>query len=272
MMFYPRLTTGPKLLPFGLPPPRSGLEDLCLQMREWHDKWSRRMGFGASVGMADLVQVGASVGAVVCPLGPRMRTFVGRRDGAAPGDSARLPDVRAPADDLIRLFRYKTIGPHQLVALVGAHTTSQQRAVDPARAGDPQDSTPGVWDTLFYAETTMPDEDEVGVGDGDDAAGDRNATAPRVFRFASDVALAQHPTTSDEWSAFAENGAQVHWNRVSETHTSAFSSFERASERVVYGRFSIHVVVTDAKRTPETRTSPAPTSGSACWGSTTSTT
>lgn len=180
---------------------------MCVQMRQWHGNWTSQ---GFPITMADLIQVGASVGAVSCPLGPRTRTFVGRRDWNSDGDgdesppnnSSLLPSALAPAGDLIRLFRDKTISPHALVALVGAHTTSQQRSVDAGRAGAPQDSTPGVWDTLFYGQTDGSSPEPV---------------PPRVFMFPSDVALAADPTTADEWRSFAGSGGQVHWNQVSNT-------------------------------------------------------
>lgn len=174
---------------------------MCDQMREWFANWT---GLGFPITMADLIQMGANVGAVVCPLGPRTRTFVGREDwngdDAPPNNSSLLPSALSPADDLIRLFRDKTIGPHALVALVGAHTTSQQRTVDVELAGAPQDSTPGVWDTLFYSETD---------GSAPEPA------PPGVFNFPSDVALASHPTTSDEWRSFSGTGGQEHWNQAS---------------------------------------------------------
>ena len=56
-----------------------------------------------------------------------------------------MPDVHAPADDLIALFEDKTITPHDLTALMGAHSTSKQSGVDPSKAGASQDTTPGVW-------------------------------------------------------------------------------------------------------------------------------
>ena len=44
-------------------PRNKGLEEIVEHMKEWHQRWS---GYGVS--MADLIQMGASVGAVVCPL------------------------------------------------------------------------------------------------------------------------------------------------------------------------------------------------------------
>jgi hypothetical protein len=148
--------------------------------------------------MADLIQMGATVATVVCPLGPRIRSFVGRKDSAKPAKDSLLPNVFAPADDLIALFERKTIRPHGLTALVGAHTTSQQRFVDTTRALDPQDSTPGVWDIRFYAETLNP-----------------NAPS-NIFKFAADVKFSTHPRMADEWAKFASpKDGQDHWNDVS---------------------------------------------------------
>jgi len=141
----------------------------------------------------------ANVATVVCPLGPRVRSFVGRTDSAVPNKSELLPSPFAEAVDLIRLFRDKTISPHSLVALLGAHTTSQQRAVNATRAGDPQDSTPGVWDVLYYEQTY----------------GSVEAPA-RVFKFPSDIALAKYAITAREWVTFLGSAGQEHWNKVSD--------------------------------------------------------
>lgn len=171
-------------------PDNNGLQPIAAKMREWHAKY-RSYG----VGMADLIQFGATVATVTCPLGPRIRTYVGRVDRAEAGPEGLLPSPFQSADELIAMFRDKTISPHGLVALVGAHTTSQQAFVDPSRAGDPQDSTPGVWDVKFYGETTA-----------------RNPPK-KVFKFPSDVALSQHPLTRDEWKEFTPAGSgQRHWN------------------------------------------------------------
>jgi hypothetical protein len=141
--------------------------------------------------------MGATVATVVCPLGPRVRSFVGRKDNAMLPPDGLLPDVNDPADKLINLFLDKTIKPHGLAALVGAHTTSQQRFFKPQRALDPQDSTPGVWDVLFYPQTLQ-------------------ANPPRrVLKFPSDVVLSTHSRIADEWKQFAGPGGQEHWNDVS---------------------------------------------------------
>ncbi|KAK8012799.1 versatile peroxidase VPL2 [Apiospora marii] len=173
-------------------PDNNGLQDICQKVNGWYDSWNKK---GYPVTRADIIQMAATVATVVCPLGPRVKSYVGRVDVAKAGPPNLLPGVDQSADDLIALFRDKTIGPHSLTALVGAHTTSQQFFVNTTRAGDPQDSTPGVWDVLFYGQTlgTKP-------------------TPPRVFKFNSDIALSQHPQTAPEWKKFATAGGQQDWN------------------------------------------------------------
>ncbi|KAJ4335420.1 hypothetical protein N0V95_008899 [Ascochyta clinopodiicola] len=167
------------------------------------------------VSMADLIQFAAKHAVVsksplpkprciktppnnlpACPLGPRIRTFVGRKDSTKANQDGLLPSVNDSADQLITLFAAKTITAHNLVALLGAHTTSQQSFVDPSRASAPQDGTPGVWDTLFYNQT-------LGLG----------PLPKAVLRFPSDVVLARDPRTSDEWLKFSIGAkGQEHWN------------------------------------------------------------
>jgi hypothetical protein len=142
------------------------------------------------------------VATVVCPLGPRVRTFIGRKDDSTLPPPNLLPDVNASAESLIELFDNKTIKPHGLVTLVGAHTTSQQRFFNPSRALDPQDSSPGVWDVRFYNETLMANPPK------------------RVLKFPSDIALSLDPRGSDEWKQFTDPAsAQAHWNDVSRNHS-----------------------------------------------------
>lgn len=170
-------------------PENNGLQHIA---RVTIDFWNKYKQYGVRI--ADLIQMGANVATVVCPLGPRVRTFVGRTDSSRPAVNGLLPDVFAEADKLIELFENKTIRVHGLTALVGAHSVSQQHFVNTSRNGDPQDSTPGIWDVAFYSETT-------------------SATAPiRVFKFPSDVKLSKHSLASAEWNQFA--AGQGHWNEV----------------------------------------------------------
>lgn len=174
----------------------AGLRDMGAKYKEVYDKYRNTLGF-SNVGMADLIQMGANVATVVCPLGPRTRSWVGRKDSNVPNTRGLLPSVFGEAEPLIRLFQDKTISPRGLIALLGAHTTSQQTRINVTRAGDPQDSTPGVWDTLYYRET---------LG---------TVKAPeRVFMFPSDVNLARYAGTKGDFEDFAGRGGQAKWNEV----------------------------------------------------------
>ncbi|OMP82656.1 Manganese peroxidase 1 [Diplodia seriata] len=167
----------------------NGLQDIIGKMITVQKHWG--------VGMADLIQFAAVHAVVTCPLGPRIRFFAGRQDNStkAGGPDGLLPGVNDSADKLIQLFQDKTISPHELAALVGAHTASQQSFVDPSKAGAPQDSTPGVWDVRFYNQTTS------------------NTVPKKVFRFASDVVLANDSRVQDEWVQFTDPvKGQKHWN------------------------------------------------------------
>jgi hypothetical protein len=173
-------------------PENGGLLPVCGQMKTWHDKYSR---YGVS--MADLIQFAANVATVSCPLGPRIRTFIGRKDFAVAPPRGLLPSPFGSSDQLLALFAAKSFSADGLVALMGAHSTSQQFGVNRTRAGDPQDSTPGVWDVKYYGETISTNPPQ------------------QVFRFQSDINLANDPRLRNSWNAFVPDSAQGAWNRVS---------------------------------------------------------
>ncbi|KAG0648797.1 Versatile liquid phase peroxidase 2 [Hyphodiscus hymeniophilus] len=106
-----------------------------------------------------------------------------------------LPNTNSPAEQLIELFGNKTINFKDLIALIGAHTTAQQFFVDTTKAGQPLDSTPGVWDVAFYSEVLTP-------------------TPPSgVFRLPSDQALASDPETNPGFGVFSDpTSGQANWN------------------------------------------------------------
>ena len=134
-------------------PENKGLQPIRLKALELLLRWGP---YG--VGAADLIQFMANVATVTCPLGPRVRVFVGR-ENSSKSPTGLLPNVHSNAHTLLELFANKTITPEGLVALVGAHTSSNQFFVEPKKFGAPQDSTPGVWDVSFYNETLSTKND-----------------------------------------------------------------------------------------------------------------
>lgn len=168
-----------------------GLGDIANLILSWHDAFSH---YSPAPSVADLIQMGAIVATVTCPGGPRIRAFVGRPDvdAAVPAPPHHLiPQPTADPQTIISMMAAKTLSATDLVALLGAHTVSRQFFADPLYAGFPQDTTDGVFDTNFYAETGAQDAP---VG---------------VYRIASDVALAGDPATQALWKDYAGADAQT---------------------------------------------------------------
>ncbi|PVI06106.1 class II peroxidase [Periconia macrospinosa] len=164
----------------------NGLEDIVYKLKDLREMFN--------VGMADMFQFAATHAAVSCPLGPRIRVFVGRKDSDRTPPIGLIPTPFATADRIIRFFRNKTIPPQDLVALLGAHTVSKQFFVNLKRAGAPQDSTPGVWDVLYYKQT---------LGEN---------LQPEVFRFQSDINVSKDRRTEEKFRDFAGRQSQERWN------------------------------------------------------------
>ncbi|KAI9158250.1 Versatile peroxidase [Paramyrothecium foliicola] len=170
----------------------NGLHHICAQMRIWYEKYK-----AYGVTMADMIQMSATVGTVVCPLGPRIRSYVGRKDSSVPSPEGTLPGPKASADEILAKFADKTISAAGIVALLGSHTTSQQHHVEPTRKGDPQDSTPGVFDTRYFQETLDPNAPK------------------RVYKIQSDINLANDPRTNAIWKSFSSPiVGQIRWNEA----------------------------------------------------------
>lgn len=131
----------------------------------------------------------------MCPLGPRLLTWVGRSNDGRTNEYGLLPDTHASPDSLIQLFDDKTIGVKDLISLIGAHSVATQRFVDPSKAGQPLDSTPGIWDVKFYGEALQK-------------------TPPSgVFRLPSDNAFANDNATVTGFKVFSDpNIGQATWN------------------------------------------------------------
>ncbi len=175
-------------------PDNSGLEGIAPKMQAWYDKWRHH-----GAGMADLIQMAANVATASCPLGPRVRSFVGRNDSSVPAPEGRLPHVTDGAETLVALFEDKTISLGELIALLGAHSVSTQRFVARDHVGPPQDGTPGVWDVSWFNKT---------IGEN---------PPPWMLILQSDLALVAHQGAQEVWAAFAKGSkeAQDAWNDVS---------------------------------------------------------
>ncbi|TVY27414.1 Versatile peroxidase [Lachnellula hyalina] len=143
-----------------------------------------------SVSIADLIIVASSVAIVTCPGGPRVQTYVGRKDSSTPAPNGRLPDAHADAASLSVLFANKGFDAVDLAALIGAHSTSKAFTQPDMPFGAAQDSTPGLWDIDYYAQTL--------------------STVANVFSFQADRNLAGDATVGKEFKGFVGNKGK--WN------------------------------------------------------------
>lgn len=136
-----------------------------------------------NISAADLVQFAGNLGTRACAGGPLVRTWVGRKDNSAAAPPGLLPPGFGPgadADSLIGLFADKGISAQDLAALIGAHSVSQAFAqqINGIPAAGSQDSTPTVWDTVYYSEV-LDSKNETGVFDFES---DRNLAADGTTR------------------------------------------------------------------------------------------
>jgi hypothetical protein len=136
------------------------------------------------VGVADMIAFAGSHATVSCPLGPTVKTMIGRTDSskAAPNEMLLPGNATLSADAIISSFADKGLSAPDVAALIGAHTSAKQFFVDPTKAGEAQDRTPGVWDVDYYSDTT---------------------TKPAgVFVFQSDINLSQDPRSGPTFKSF----------------------------------------------------------------------
>jgi len=146
------------------------------------------------VSNGDILHVAGILAVGICPGGPQIETWIGRREARNVAPRGLLPNVNDAVPKIVARFYDLNLTVTDLIALIGAHTTATQQFVDPARAGESQDSTPDIWDVKFYGETF-------------------NRTTPEgVFKFASDVRMAHHPITTAQFQDFIDE--QDDWDKA----------------------------------------------------------
>jgi hypothetical protein len=92
---------------------------------------------------------------VTCPQGPIVTTYIGREDTEVPAPDGQLPQATAGGDEALEHFSARGFTAQDLAALIGAHTASRQFNTDPTRIGASQDTTPGIWDIIYFVQTLL---------------------------------------------------------------------------------------------------------------------
>jgi hypothetical protein len=123
---------------------------------------------------------------VTCPSGPLVTTYIGRVDTDVPAPDGQLPQANVTGDDALSHFSAKGFTAQDLAALIGAHTASRQFNTDLSDVGASQDTTPGIWDIIYYVQTLLQ-------------------SAP--FSFQSDISLSQQTSVGPYMQQFSKDKA-----------------------------------------------------------------
>ncbi|CAG8978393.1 hypothetical protein HYALB_00009979 [Hymenoscyphus albidus] len=161
-------------------PENKGLQEISAKLVAMKAKYQ-------NASMADLIVMGSSVAIVSCPGGPRIDTFIGRKDSKKPAPEGTLPSPFQDGDTILKMFQDKGFDAAELAALMGAHTASKAGNVPNITAGTPQDTTPGKWDIEYYAQTYKPQKG--------------------MATFPSDVSLSKQKDVGPAFKAFVNNKA-----------------------------------------------------------------
>ncbi|KAF2825024.1 ligninase LG6 precursor [Ophiobolus disseminans] len=157
-------------------PENAGLSGICTKLKDWSTKYS--------VSAADMIQFAAATAIAVCPLGPKVRALVGRKDSSNAAPVGLVPSSRDAVDKILAAFSAKGFSSDDVVALMGTHSVAVQVNDDPSQAGKSLDSTPSKYDTTFYKET-------------------KDGTAP--YSLQSDKLLSNDTQTASTWSKFGDS-------------------------------------------------------------------
>jgi hypothetical protein len=82
-----------------------------------------------------------------------VQTLIGRTDTTTPAPDGQLPAANVAADDALSHFQAAGFDAKDLAALIGAHTVSRQFITNTADVGAAQDTTPGLWDIIYFVQT-----------------------------------------------------------------------------------------------------------------------
>lgn len=106
------------------------------------------------VSNADMISFAGAVAIASCPGGPKVKALIGRQDATQDAPQFQLPRPDVSGADAVAAFKAKGFSAEDLAALLGAHSASRQFG-DASKSGASQDSTPGIWDILYFGQTIL---------------------------------------------------------------------------------------------------------------------
>jgi hypothetical protein len=123
---------------------------------------------------------------VTCPQGPIVTTYIGRQDATGPAPDGQLPAANVSGDDALSHFQAQGFTAQDLGALIGAHTASRQFNTDTTDVGAAQDTTPGIWDIIYFIQTLA--RSAPFTFQSDINLSQQNSVGPWMQKFSSDKA------------------------------------------------------------------------------------
>lgn len=177
----------------------AGLSDICGKLLSWTQKYN--------TSAADMIEFAAAVAISSCPLGPRVRALVGRKDSSEAAPLNSMPGSRDSISSILDKFKAKGFSGDDVVALMGTHSVAVQVNDDPAQAGKSLDSTPSIYDLKFYQETM----DGTAPYSLQSDKGLANNTEVRSSRRFVSNAEANTGQTQKKWKEFADGDTSA-WN------------------------------------------------------------
>jgi hypothetical protein len=156
----------------------AGLSNICGKLLSWTQKYN--------TSAADMIEFAAAVAISSCPLGPRVRALVGRKDSSEAAPLHSMPGSRDSISSILEKFKAKGFNGDDVVALMGTHSVAVQVNDDPAQAGKSLDSTPSIYDLKFYQETldgTAPYslQSDKGLANNTEVSGSRRSNARSIL-------------------------------------------------------------------------------------------
>ena len=155
------------------------------------------------ISVGDFIQFAGAVGVSNCPGAPRLEFLLGRKNATAPAIDKTVPEPFDTVDSI--LARFSDAGgfsPAEVVALLASHTVAAADHVDSTIPGTPFDSTPSLFDTQFFVETSLNGTMYPGTSGN---IGEALSAIAGELRLLSDHELARDSRTACEWQSFAND-------------------------------------------------------------------
>ncbi|TFK18336.1 peroxidase [Coprinopsis marcescibilis] len=162
----------------------------------------RTIGTTHNVSFADLIQFATAVGEANCPGAPRLEFLAGRPRTSQPSPPGLIPGPGNTVTAILNRMGDAGLTADDVVDLMASHSIASQEGLNAAVFRSPLDTTPAVFDSQFYIESSLKGTLFPG---GTPGFAEVQSPIPGEFRMQSDFALARDPRTACRWQSNASN-------------------------------------------------------------------